>query len=271
MSERMPTGIRTGSTTRGMVGGCTRPAPDQHPTSTEQQPGAQHWSPVTKNAKLSILITAIAVLVIAAVIAIVLAVRPAADAADAATPGAGSALPPASNATTHILGEPGSGAVTLVEFLDFECGACAAFHPHVAQLQNDFAGEVTFAFRYFPLPGHSNSVNAAVAVEAASRQNMMQPMYALLLETQPQWGGSGEKSQAPFFRILAEQLGLDLAEYDSDVANPAVFARIQSDFDAGVKLGIGSTPSFFLNDRLLELHSYEDLRAEVEAEIELAR
>lgn len=166
---------------------------------------------------------------------------------------------------THVLGEPGDGTVTVVEFLDLECEACGAFYPYVEELREEYAGEVTFAFRYFPLPGHGNAMNAAVAVEAAARQDALEPMYNRMFETQLQWGERGDDSQAPLFRQYAEDLGLDLDQYDADVADPAVEARVQADFDAGVQLGVASTPTFFVNDQPVELTSFDSLRDSIEA------
>jgi len=127
-------------------------------------------------------------------------------------------------ADTHILDNAGEGAVTLVEFLDFECEACGAFYPVVEDLREEFAGEVTFAFRYFPLPGHTNSVNAAIAVEAAAQQGRLEDMFARMYETQIEWGESQE-SKAALFRQFAGELGLDLVAYDAAVAAPETLER----------------------------------------------
>lgn len=158
---------------------------------------------------------------------------------------------------SHVL-DAGDSAV-LVEFLDFECPACAAFEPHVDALRSEFDGRLTYAVRYFPLPGHPNSVNAAIAVEAAARQDRFEPMAGLLFERQAEWAGV-PSSQAPLFREYAEELGLDLERYDADVADPAVLERIEADVAAGTALGVQSTPSFFLDDHKLELQRFEDLR-----------
>jgi len=181
------------------------------------------------------------------------------------TPGAAPAA--AIRDDSHILDDAGAGAVTVVEFLDFECEACGAFYPVVEELREEFSGEVTFAIRYFPLPGHFNSKNAAIAVEAAAQQGQLEAMYARMFETQPEWG-EAQESRAPLFRQFAEELGLDLAEYDAAVADPATAARVQSDFDDGVALGVGSTPTFFVNDRLVQLESFEDLREAIQAELD---
>lgn len=168
---------------------------------------------------------------------------------------------------THILDDAGKGAVTVVEFLDFECEACGAFYPVVEDLREEFSGQVTFAFRYFPLPGHFNSTNAAVAVEAAAQQGQLEPMYQRMFETQAEWG-EAQESRAPLFRQFAEELGLDLAEYDAAVADPATAERVQSDFDAGVALGVSSTPTFFVNDQMVQMKSFDDLGAAIQAELD---
>ena len=159
---------------------------------------------------------------------------------------------------THRLDDVPGSAVTVVEFLDFECEACGAMHPVVEQARADYAGEVTFAFRYFPLPGHNNSVNAAMAVEAAAQQDKLEEMYSRMFETQAQWGEAAG-SHAPLFRGYAEELGLDMEAYDTSVASPKTAERVQYDFDAARDLNLSSTPSFFVNDRLIELSSYDDL------------
>lgn len=179
-----------------------------------------------------------------------------------------SGLPTTTRDDTHVLGEPGDSGVTVVEFLDFECEACKAFYPWWEDLRIEFAGEVTFAIRYFPLPGHGNSVNAAVAVEAAARQDMLEPMYQRMFETQESWGERGNESQAHVFRQFAEELGLDMERFDADVLDPDVIARIDSDFEDGVALGVGGTPTFFVNDRRVDLRYYEDLEDAIRAELE---
>lgn len=179
----------------------------------------------------------------------------------------GAPLPTVLESDTRILDE-GASDVVLVEFLDFECEVCGAYYPYVEDLRQEFAGEVTFAFRYFPLPGHGNSVNAAVAVEAAARQDALEPMFARMFETQSQWGERGAESQAHVFREYASELDLDMARFDADVADPAVLARVQADFDAGLALGVSGTPTFFLNDRRVQLDSPTDLLVAIEAELE---
>jgi protein-disulfide isomerase len=217
------------------------------------------------NVKISILLSGVMVLAVIAFIIVTIVQTPSPTAAPGvdATTSSESVLRP----DTRILDDAGEGAVTLVEFLDFECEACGAFYPVVEELREEFAGEVTFAFRYFPLPGHVNSTTAALAVEAAAQQGKLEEMFARMYETQTEWGESQE-SKADLFRQYADELGLDLAEYDAAVAAPETLERVKADFEDGVSLGVQSTPTFFLNDRPVQLTSFDDLRAAIEAELQ---
>ncbi len=172
-------------------------------------------------------------------------------------------LAPTVRADSHRLSDPEGSTVTFVEFLDFECEACGAAFPYVEELRAEYGDRVTFVMRYFPLPSHQNSKNAAVAAEAAARQGELEAMYTKLFESQGDWGEKQE-SQAGLFRTYAAELGLDMTQYDADVADPSTLDRVKSDFDDGVALGVASTPTMFVNDKLIELTSFDDIRAAIQ-------
>lgn len=164
---------------------------------------------------------------------------------------------------SHVLGEEGSTGVTFVEFLDLECEACRAAYPVVEQLREEHAGEVTFVLRYFPLSGHANAEPAALAAEAAARQGELEAMVDRLFETQPAWGEQHDPKDA-LFRSYAEELGLDMAQYDADVASPEVAARVQRDVDDGLSLDVQGTPTFYVDGRLVQPETVGDLYDAVE-------
>lgn len=177
------------------------------------------------------------------------------------------AAPPLVDESTHILDDAGPDAPVVVEFLDFECEACGAVFPTMEALREQYAGEVTFAVRYFPLPGHFNSGNAAVAVESASQQGQFEAMYQQMFETQAEWG-EAQTSEAARFRGFAEELGLDMAAYDAAVADPATLQRVEQDFQAGRALGVDSTPSIFIDGEPLELTRLEDIEAAIQSALD---
>ncbi|MFD6446014.1 DsbA family protein [Promicromonospora sp. NPDC060204] len=164
---------------------------------------------------------------------------------------------------SHVLSQADDEQAVLVEFLDFECETCRAYYPTVEQLKEEYGEELTVVLRYFPIPAHANSTNAAVAVEAAAAQGALEPMYQRMYESQAEWG-EVQQSQAEVFRGFARDLGLDLDRYDAAVADPATTERVQYDFDEGRALGVSGTPTFFLDGEKLETGSPADLVGAVE-------
>ncbi|XNS28174.1 thioredoxin domain-containing protein [Citricoccus nitrophenolicus] len=165
---------------------------------------------------------------------------------------------------SRVLSQAPNEKAVLVEFLDFECEGCAAAYPFVEDLRAEYADTVTFVHRYFPLPGHPNSVTAAVAVEAAAQQGAYEPMYQKMFETQPEWSHTTE-DRSDVFRGYAEDLGLDLAAYDAAVADPATRERVELDVADGTALGVSGTPTFYLDGEPLQPNSLEEFTAAVEA------
>jgi protein-disulfide isomerase len=216
---------------------------------------------VKKSTKISIAVTTgvIALLAIIVFIAVAKPFSPPKEEAVAATPIVAE--------NSHRLDVAEDGKVTLVEFLDFECEVCGAVYPSVEEIRDEYAGEITYVLRYFPIPGHQNSMNAAIAVEAAAQQGELELMYQKMFETQKAWGEQ-QDSKAGLFRQYAQELGLDMAAYDEAVADPETEARVQFDFDAGLALGVEGTPTFFVNDDVVNLTSVDDLRAALDAALD---
>jgi protein-disulfide isomerase len=171
---------------------------------------------------------------------------------------------PVQRENSHALDDGDEGAITVVEFLDFECEACGAFYPVVEDLRTKYDGKINYVIRYFPLPGHLNSKNAAVAAEAAAQQGRLEEMYRKLFETQTEWA-EAQESRADVFRGFAEQLGLDMAAYDKAVANPATAERVDLDVNDGKALGVDGTPTFYVDGEKLQLQRFDDLEKAITA------
>lgn len=160
--------------------------------------------------------------------------------------------------------------VTVVEYLDFECEACGAYYPVVKRLSEEFGNEVRFINRYFPLPGHKNSMTAALAAEAAGRQGKYWEMHNIAFENQRDWG---EKpvSDPKIFENYARQIGLDMDMYSKDIASQELKDRIERDRKTGQRLRITGTPTFFLNGEKIENpRGYEDFKALIQSAISKA-
>jgi protein-disulfide isomerase len=167
---------------------------------------------------------------------------------------------------TRYLDQVDPDAVTVVEFLDFECESCAAMYPYVEQVREKYEGQINVAVRYFPIPAHRNSENAAIAVEAAAQQGQLEAMYARMYETQAQWGEKQESEEA-LFRSFAEDLELDMDAFDEAVADPATLERVVADRAEGTALGVTGTPTFFVDGEMIELTAVDDLDKAVESAV----
>jgi protein-disulfide isomerase len=152
--------------------------------------------------------------------------------------------------SNHTRGE-GKKGVTLTEYGDFECPACAAYYPIVEQVFEKYKSDITFQFRNFPLRQiHKNAMVAHRAAEAADKQGKFWEMYALLYQNHSNWSQETEASGT--FRAFAQSLSLDMTKYDADFKSEATNAIINADIAEGQKLGVSSTPTFFIDGKKIE-------------------
>ena len=158
----------------------------------------------------------------------------------------------------------GDSGVVFVEFLDFECEGCRAAYPAIEELRSKYGDRVSFVVRNFPL--HNNSVAAASAAEAAAAQGKFEEMYHLLFTTQPEWGEKST-SQESVFIGFAQQLGLDMDQFEAVYNDPATVEKINRDKEDGVALGVQATPTFFLDGEKLEIRTFGELVERIEQAI----
>src|SRR3989304_5528113 len=70
---------------------------------------------------------------------------------------------------SYFLGNE-DAATIWVEFSDFQCPACAAFHPVVKSLAEKYPQDLKIIYRQFPLPQHKNAQKAAEAAQISGEQ-----------------------------------------------------------------------------------------------------
>lgn len=152
--------------------------------------------------------------------------------------------------TNHITKE-GTTNVRLVEYGDFQCPSCGQYYPLFKELKQKYEGKVTFQFRHFPLVEiHQNALISARAAEAAAMQNKFWEMHDLLFENQNSWSTSSNPSA--IFEGYAEQLGLDVEKFKSDMRSEQTNQLVQADRREAQRKGYQSAPTFELNGEKIE-------------------
>lgn len=175
----------------------------------------------------------------------------------------GSTLAEPISGSDHVKGST-IAKVTLVEYSDFQCPACAAFEPTLQALEKKYGNQVLFVYRHFPLPQHQNGDVSARAAEAAASQNKFWEMHDKLFATQNTWSALTNDEALKTFTQYAVDLGLDKNKFLTDVSNPATEERIQKDATSGNKSGVDSTPNFFVNNnKVTGLQTYADLETAI--------
>jgi protein-disulfide isomerase len=145
----------------------------------------------------------------------------------------------------------GAGAVTVVEFADFQCPGCSVVGPMLQQLAA--ANEMTLVYRHFPLETiHANANSSARAAEAAQRQEAFFEYAEALFANQAAWSNLATADADAYFASLAGQLGLDVDQWRADYGSAEVRADVEADAAAARELGLPGTPSIFIGGELYE-------------------
>lgn len=160
-----------------------------------------------------------------------------------------------------IKGNP-DAAVTLVEYSDFQCPACASFQPVVAEILSKYGDKLKFEYKHFPLPIHPHALAAAVAAEAAGQQDKFFEFHDLLFTNQKTWAAAGNPST--FFIQYAEELDLDLDTFKRHMNSTVLRDKARADFKDGQELGVSGTPSFYLNGEFLDPNEFKTIEGFVD-------
>ncbi|MBU3978896.1 DsbA family protein [Patescibacteria group bacterium] len=166
---------------------------------------------------------------------------------------------------THLAGASRT-EVTVVEFGDFQCPACAVAYQVVNQIKKKYEGKVRFAFREFPLMAHKNGYSSALAAETAGGQGMFWEMHDMLYDNQKEW--SDRNDAIDIFTSYAKKIGIDADKFKKDVEDKKYDAKIQNDLKDGNMLGVNATPTFFINGKKYSgVLAYDIFKSMIESEL----
>ncbi len=154
-------------------------------------------------------------------------------------------------------GTSSNASITIIEFSDFLCPACAVASESVHELVSHYGNNINFVFKHFP--GHDGSQKAAEAAECARDQGKFMQYHNLLFNNFGRVGLSSLQS-------YATSLSLDMDQFNLCLSGGEKSGKVQDDFKDGIELNIRGTPTFIVNGvELVGAHSFEEFKSLIDA------
>lgn len=154
-----------------------------------------------------------------------------------------------------------TATVTVVEFLDPECEACAATYPFVKKIAQEFEKDLRIVVRYMPY--HQNSKYVANILEGIREQNKYWEALELLFSTQELWANHHNPKPELIPELLKPLKLKNLDKILADAKSGKYDSLVEEDFSDGKKAEVNGTPTFFVNGVKLQELNYESLRGEI--------
>jgi len=154
-----------------------------------------------------------------------------------------------------LTGEPSVGPpnapVTLVEYADLQCPTCARMHDFLeTKLIPRYGNKLHVVFKEYPLPMHDWSFTAAIADQCAYEINPSSyvPLRTLIFQNQQLINIANLRDTLLNF---GEQSGVDRVKLAGCLDSKASLSRIQRDMAEAKRINVASTPTVFINGRMI--------------------
>ncbi len=136
--------------------------------------------------------------------------------------------------------------VTIIEFSDFQCPFCAKGADLIKDIKKKYGSKVKIAFKNFPLPFHNHAEQAAVAGLCANEQGA-----DYFWKYHDEMFAHQDSLDAEGLKKMAKKVGLKADAFDKCLAENKYLAQVKADMEEGRKVKVKSTPTFFVNGKLI--------------------
>lgn len=136
--------------------------------------------------------------------------------------------------------------VTVIEFSDFQCPFCARAADTVNELKKKYGSKIRIAFKHFPLPMHREARPASEAAQCINDQgsDKFWKYHDILFKNM-------DKLDNASLEKYAKDAGADVAKFKECFEGKKYAQHVQADLDQGDKVGVKSTPTFFVNGQII--------------------
>ena len=141
---------------------------------------------------------------------------------------------------------PETAPIQIVEFSDFQCPFCSRGADVVHELKKKYGSKMHFSFKQFPLPMHKDARPAAEAAMCVNEQGSDK-----FFKFHDEAFKNQDKLDAANLEKFAKDSGANVDKFKECVSAKKFSDSVQKDMDYGEKIGVKSTPTFFVNGQLV--------------------
>jgi protein-disulfide isomerase len=142
--------------------------------------------------------------------------------------------------TDYVSGSKAKGAISVVEFFDYNCGWCKKAVDDVGKL-TAADPNVRVVFKELPIFGEDSMVAAKAAMASVKQGKYWDYHVALMKE---------KKVTKDNVYTIAEKVGLNVDKLKADMANPAIDAALKENAAIAQALAIEGTPGFIVDTKV---------------------
>jgi protein-disulfide isomerase len=152
--------------------------------------------------------------------------------------------------------------VTIVAYSDYECMFCGRSLDTMKKLEQKYGDNVRIVHRDFPLASHRGAPRAAEAAHCAGEQGKFWEIHEKLFANT---GGIDDAD----IRKAANDVALDMRAFETCLSSGKHTETWKAARDEGNRVGVSSTPTFFINGRmLLGAVAYEQFARIIDEELQ---
>jgi protein-disulfide isomerase len=159
-----------------------------------------------------------------------------------------------------------SAPVTLIEFSDFQCPFCQRVAPTLKRVRETYGDKVRIIWKDFPLTQiHPQAFKAGEAAHCAGDQGKYWEYHDRLFANQQQL-------QPDDLKKHAAEIGLNAAAFGTCLDSSKYGERVRNGVAEGTRLGVNSTPTIYVNGRVLSgAQPYETFVSVIDEELSRAK
>ena len=136
--------------------------------------------------------------------------------------------------------------------------------PLLEQVLEKYPQDVKLIFKNFPIGNHKSALPAALAAHAAGKQSKFWEYHDLLFKNY-------NRLNTQKIQQIAEQLNLDMEQFEKDIRSPKALEQIKMDQSEGVRIGVSGTPTVFINGKRLRNRSLAGFQRVIDQELNKQR